>query len=67
VRTRRAQPGKRRTERAPKLELREGDRETSTRVAVGDREQMGSGAATVISIGRVLPRTYQGPSAQDGW
>jgi len=34
---------------------------------VGDRERMGSGAAAVIWIGRVLSRTYQGPSAQDGW
>jgi hypothetical protein len=33
----------------------------------GDSEQMGSGAATVISIGRVLSRTYQGPLARDGW
>ena len=43
------------------------DRQTQRELAVGDREQMGSGAATVISIGRVLSRTYQGPSAQDGW
>ena len=48
-------------------EARAGVATTSPLLAVGDREQMGSGAATVISIGRVLSRTYQGPSAQDGW
>jgi hypothetical protein len=34
---------------------------------VGDREQMGSGHAPVISIGRVVLRTYLAPFAQDGW
>jgi hypothetical protein len=55
VLTRRAQPGERRIERVPERKLSRGDRETSTRLAVGDREQMGSGAATVIWIGRSLP------------
>jgi hypothetical protein len=43
------------------------ERETSTRADVGDREQDGVGAATVIWIGRVLLRTYLAGFAQDGW
>jgi hypothetical protein len=36
-------------------------------LAGGDRERMGSDAATVIWIGRVLSRTYLAGFAQDGW
>jgi len=35
--------------------------------AVGDREQDGVGAATVITIGRLLLRTDLAGFAQDGW
>ena len=42
-------------------------RGANARLAVGDREQDGVGAATVITIGRVVSRTYLAPSAQDGW
>jgi hypothetical protein len=39
-------------------------RETSTLLAVGDREQDGVGAATVITIGVRCPRTYLARLAQ---
>ena len=43
------------------------DRQTPTRLAGGDRERLGSDAATVIWIGRDLSRPYLAGSAQDGW
>ena len=47
------------------VELRSRKRQRET--AVGDRERMGSDAATVITIGRALFRTYLAGFAQDGW